>query len=137
MPFPAAWPSSMSETLARLLLTAAAVGVVGAVAYLGRRRERRSASVARLRLDGVQGRVLFFTDSACKRCDVVRHRLESLGAAFREIAYNHEPELQQAIGVTGVPLLVVRDRAGTIVDRVAGVASVGRIRRALPSPDDE
>lgn len=121
----------MSETLARALLTAAALGVVLGVAYLGRRRERRAAAITQLRLDGVQGRMLFFTDAACKRCDLVRDRLESLGATFVEIAYNHEPDLQRAIGVTGVPLLIVRDGAGTIVDRIAGAASVRRIRRAL------
>ncbi len=121
----------MSEPWVRAVVTIAGVGVVLLVAYLGRRRERRDAAGTPLRLDGIQGRVLFFTDAACARCDLVRDRLDSLGAAFAEIAYNHEPDLHLAIGVTGVPLLVVRDGAGAVVDRVAGVASERRIRRAL------
>ena len=121
----------MSDGLVRALAAVVAVGVVLGVGYLGRRRERRAAMATRLRLDGIKERVLFFTDSACKRCDLVRGRLESFGAAFAEISYDHEPELHRMIGVTGVPLLVVRNDAGTIVDRIAGVASVRRLRRAL------
>lgn len=79
--------------------------------------------------------MLLFTDAACRRCDLVRDRLVTLAAGFTEIAFNHEPDLHRAIGVTGVPLLVVRDGSGRIVDRVAGVASVRRIRLALSLAD--
>ena len=115
----------------RVVIVAVAVGIVLGGAWLGRNRQRRHVTRSPLRLDGIEGRVLFFTDVACRRCDLVRDRLETLEAVFSEIAFNHEPDLHRAIGVTGVPLLVVRDGFGTVVDRVAGVASVRRIRRAL------
>lgn len=124
-------PSSMGEWVTPAVLTAVAVGVVLGVAHLGHRRERRNAMTSQLRLDDVEGAVLFFSDVACKRCDLVRDRLESIGADFVEIAFNHEPDLQRAVGVTGVPLLVIRDDTGTIVERIAGVASARRIGRAL------
>lgn len=117
--------------MAPVILTGAAVGVVLGVAYLGHRRQRRTAMTTQLRLDGVEGAVLFFSDVACRRCDLVRDRLESIGVDFVEIAFNHEPELQRAIGVVGVPLLVIRDDSGTIVGRMAGVPSARRIGRAL------
>lgn len=117
--------------LARALIVGVAVGIVIVGAHLGRIRERRRAALTLLDVDGLEGRVLFFTDAACRRCDVVRGRLESIDAVFEEIAFGHEPDLQRSVGVTAVPLLVVRDNSGAIVDRVAGVASVRRIRRAL------
>lgn len=131
MPLAPASPSSMSEWVMPSVLTAAAVGVIFLVARLGHGRERRNATTSQLRLDDVEGSVLFFSDAACRRCDLVRDRLESIGADFVEIAFNHEPDLQRAIGVTGVPLLVIRDEGGTIVGRIAGVASAKRIGRVL------
>lgn len=113
------------------LITLAAVAVVASVAFLGRRRGRRKAEKAPLELDSLVGLVLFFSDVACTRCDLMRRRLEKLEVNFVEIAHNHEPGLLDRIGVTGVPLLVIRDKSGVIVDRVAGAASVWRIRRAL------
>ncbi len=130
-PLAPASPSSMSEWVTPAVLTSAAVGVVLGVAHLGRRRERRDAMTSPLRLDDIEGAVLFFSDVACKRCDLVRARLESVGADFVEVAFNHEPDLQRAVGVTGVPLLVIRDDTGAIVERIAGVASARRIARAL------
>ena len=125
----------MSDPLLRVVIVLVAVGVVLGGAWLGRGRLRRHVKRTPLRLEEVEGRVLFFTDVACRRCDLMRDRLVALAAGFAEIAFNHEPDLHRAIGVTGVPLLVVRDGSGRIVDRVAGVASVRRIRRALSRPD--
>ena len=115
----------------RVALVVVAVGIVLGGAWLGRNHQRRHVTRSPLRLDEVEGRVLFFTDVACRRCDLVRDRLVALNAAFSEIAFNHQPDLHRAIGVTGVPLLVVRDDSGAIAYRIAGVASVRRIRRAL------
>ena len=121
----------MSEWVTSAILTVLAVGVVLGVSYLGHRRERRTAMTSQLRLDDIEGAVVFFSDAACKRCDLVRDRLDSIGADFVEIAFNHEPDLQREVGVTGVPLLVIRDDSGAIVGRIAGVASARRIRRVL------
>lgn len=121
----------MSEVFVKGTLVAGAVLVVAAAAYLGHRRERHAAGSAPLSLHGVGGSVLFFTDAACKRCDVMRDRLLTLGAAFDEIAYDREPEVHSRVGVIGVPLLVVRDNAGRVVDRAAGVVSLRRLARLL------
>ena len=115
----------------RVAIIVVAVGIVLGGAWLGRHHQRRHVTRSPLKLDEVEGRVLFFTDVACRRCDLVRHRLVALNAVFSEIAFNHEPDLHRAIGVTGVPLLVVRDDSGLITHQIAGVASVRRIRRAL------
>ena len=121
----------MSDVAIRLLAAAMAVGVVVGVGIWGRVQERRRSHGADLNLDGIEGSVLFFTDAACLRCGVVRSRLDDLGVDYTEIAYNHEPELQAAIGVIGVPQVVVRSRDGAIVARLVGSISRRRLRRAV------
>jgi thioredoxin-like negative regulator of GroEL len=50
---------------------------------------------------------------------------------FTEVAYDQEPEVHQRVGVTGVPLVVIRDAAGVEVRRFAGVMPKARLAVAL------
>lgn len=119
----------MSEPLARALLVVAVVALALLTGWLGRRIARRRAEDVPLDLTGLGGRVLFFTDSACRRCRVVRGRLDELGAEYTEIRHDQEPETHRRVGVTGVPLIVVRDAES--VTKLAGVVSRRRLARAL------
>lgn len=101
------------------------------VAWWARTAERRRAGRAPLDLQGIDGRVVFFSDATCTRCDIVRVHLESLGAEFVEIAYDRDPETHRRVGVTGVPLLVIRDADGREVRRFAGVMPKARLALAL------
>lgn len=114
----------MDDPVVRLLAAAAIVLVGVAASLLSRRRQRMRTADRSLDVSAFRGRVLLFTDSRCRSCRAARHRLGAAGVAFDEIAHDHEPEMVAAAGVTGVPLLVVRDPAGTIVGRIAG-----RVRR--------
>lgn len=115
----------------RFLAAIGALAIAVAVAFAAHRRERRRAIRARLDLDGVDGRVIFFSDVTCTRCDIVRSHLEALDAEFTEIAYDREPEVHRRVGVTGVPLVVIRDSAGAEVRRFAGVMPKARLAFAL------
>lgn len=116
----------------RLLLIGGALAIAVGLAHLARGRERRRAASAPLNLAGIDGRVVFFSDAVCARCDIVRVHLEALGADFTEIAYDEHPDLHRQVGVTGVPLVVIRDEAGAEVRRFAGVAPKARLAAALP-----
>lgn len=118
-------------TLFRVVIAVAAIGVVVAIAAWGRAHDRRRSAASDLDLSGIDGSVLFFTDSACLRCAVVRDRLDELGVEYSEIAFNHEPELQTAIGVVGVPQIVVRSGDGSIAARLVGSVSSRQLRRAV------
>ena len=121
----------MSDIWIRVLVALAIVAIgLGATAVV-RIRERRRAALAPLDLTGVSGRVLLFTDSACRRCDAARLALESAGVEFREIAYQHEPDLMRRVGVTGVPLIVGRRVDGAEVGRIAGKPGERAIKRLV------
>lgn len=121
----------MSDVVVRLLVATAVVAVGLGAAAGARIRDRRRAALAPLDLSAVEGRLLFFTDSGCRRCAVARTRLDDLAVEYQEIAYQHEPDLMRRVGVTGVPLIVARDAAGTEVARIAGPPSRRALRRLL------
>jgi predicted DsbA family dithiol-disulfide isomerase len=115
----------------RFVALAAAVMVALAVAWWARRRDRRGAIRARLDLTGIEGRVVFFSDATCARCDVVRARLEAIGVPFTEIGYDRDPEVHRQVGVTAVPLVVVRDATGAEERRFAGVVPRARLAAVI------
>lgn len=109
---------------------AALAGALG-VAWWARTAERRRAGRVSLDLEGIEGRVVFFSDANCTRCDIVRAHLESLDAEYVEIAYDRDPETHRRVGVTGVPVVVIRDADGREVRRFAGVMPKSRLAIAL------
>jgi len=119
----------MSEPALRAVLVAAALVVVIGAVVVGRWWQRHRAGRIPLDLSGVEGRVIFFSDTACVRCDAVRDLLTALDSEFTEIA--HGGGRFGEIGVDAVPLLVVRDDDGTVTAQIGGVPSSARLRRAL------
>lgn len=117
--------------MAQLIVVAVAVAVAMLIAVIAHRAERRRATRAPLDLSGIDGSVLFFSDITCTRCDIVRAHLEGLEAEFTEIAYDRDPDLHRRVGVTGVPLVVVRDDGGSEVVRFGGVMSKSRLAAGL------
>lgn len=121
----------MSEGVVRALVVLLVVGGGFAAALAARAIERRRVGSTSLDLAGLTEGVLFFSDSACRRCDIVRDRLDDVDAAYVEIRYDEQPETHRRVGVTGVPLVVIRE--GDEVTRLAGVVSRRRLARAVAS----
>jgi len=121
----------MAESLVRALIGAGVALVAAAIAWMAWRAERRRAVTSALVIDGIDGRILFFSDAACVRCDEARAVLESVGEPFTEVAYDSEPDRLRAAGVKAVPLVVVRRTDGAEVGRIAGKVSTSRLRRLL------
>ncbi len=121
----------MTDLVVRLVIVAATLAVAGGLAYVAHRRTARRMEVAPVDLSGFGGRVLFFSDAACRRCPVVRDLLDELGVDYAEFSYGEHPEGMRAAGITAVPLVVVRDEAGGEVGRIAGRPGVRRLRRLL------
>jgi len=80
--------------------------------------------------EGDRPGIVLFTSTDCSTCKRTISRIHESGLTFREITYDLEPQRFDAWGVTGVPLTVVLDAAGTIVDGMSGVPSIRRMRRA-------
>jgi hypothetical protein len=115
----------------RLLVAVGAIVFALLVAVWAHRGERRRAVRSRLDLEGIDGRIVFFSDVTRTRCDIVRAHLEALEVEFTEVAYDREPEVHRRVGVTGVPLVVIRDADGAEIRRFAGVMPQARLAIAL------
>lgn len=92
---------------------------------------RRRAETARLDLSGIAGRVVFFSDAACRKCPDARKALVAGGVDFEEIRYDDDPARFRATGTPAVPLVVVRASDGAEVGRIAGEVGVRELRRLL------
>lgn len=111
----------------------AAVAVASAlgVAFAANRWVRRRAHRALLDLRGVSGRVVFFSDEACRRCPAARDTLTAIGVGFEEIAYGDDPARFRATGAPAVPLVVVRGADLSEVGRIAGEVRSRELRALL------
>jgi len=108
-----------------------AVASAVAFAYGATRLIRHRAQTARLDLTGIEGRVVFFSDTACRRCPAARDALVSAGVDFEEIRYGDDPARFRATAAPAVPLVVVRDEDGTEVGRIAGEVRARDLRGLL------
>jgi len=107
------------------------VAVALLAAWLAPRWAARRAARVPVDLSGIEGRIVFFSSGSCRRCDTVREQLRALNAPFTEVEYDDDADRFGATGVGAVPFLVGRDERGAVVARLAGAASVRRIRRLL------
>jgi predicted DsbA family dithiol-disulfide isomerase len=121
----------MSEPAIRAIVVAVVVVVALGIAGFTRTRERHRAARSPVDLTGIEGRVVLFSDVACSRCDIVRAHLEGIGAPFTEVAFDADPDAVRRSGVTGVPLVVIRDAAGREVTRFAGVVPKARLAASI------
>ncbi len=126
----------MSDPVWRVLLAVAAVGAAVLVAAGARVRALRRAAVMPIDLSGIPGRVVFFSDVACRKCDEARSLLEDRGVAFEEIAYEREPDRMRAAGAEAVPLIIGRSADGSEVGRIAGRVRPRSLDRLLASISD-
>jgi hypothetical protein len=123
--------ASMSDGAVRALAAVTAAGAALGVGMRARLIERRNAAAAPLDLDGFPGRLLFFTDAGCRRCDQARSLLVTAGVSFVETAFDREPDRLRTAGITAVPLLVGRDGDGHEVGRIAGRLGRRSLNRLL------
>jgi glutaredoxin len=114
-----------------LIFAAVAVASALAVAFAANRWVRRRADRAPIDLGSVSGRVVFFSDEACRRCPAARDTLTATGVDFEEVAYSDDPKRFRATGAPAVPLVVVRGPDGTEVGRIAGEVGSGELRALL------
>jgi glutaredoxin len=121
----------MSEPVVRVLVVAAAVAVAIGVGLGFRLSERRRVTRAPLDLGSLRAAVTLFSDAGCANCDQARAALVAEGVDFEEFRYDHHQDVFTAVGVSGVPLIVVKNEAGDEVGRIAGRTSPRAVRRLL------
>jgi hypothetical protein len=119
----------VAEFLLRVALVAAVVAVAAGIAFLARRRPYHAPiDVAGA---GFAPGLVVFTSTACQRCRLVLAAAKATGAPLREVTFEIEADLQQTLGVTGVPLTLVINEAGEVSAQFAGLVRSRQLRRAL------
>jgi hypothetical protein len=114
-----------------LIFAALSVAMAVAFAFGATRWTRRRAETAVLDLSGIAGRVVFFSDEACRRCPAARDALSAAGVEFEEIRYGDDPQRFRATGAKAVPLVVVRTPDLVEVGRIVGEVRPGELRGLL------
>ncbi len=118
------------STLARLALIAALIVVVVVAARLIANWQRPSHPPIDLGDFGPRPGLVVFTSTDCSNCKEAMAVVGALGVEVREVAWELEPSVQEAVGVEAVPLTAVVDADGTIEALVTGVPRRRQLERA-------
>ncbi len=108
----------------------AVLGTAAAAAYFSRRNTTYHPLVDATGL-GLPSGLVMFTSTDCHRCKDALAVARTMDAPLREVTYELESELQERVGVIGVPLTLVIDESGACVAQFAGQLRRSSVRRAL------
>jgi glutaredoxin len=114
----------------RVIVVVVAILLVIAVARLIGRWQRPSHPALDLGDLGPRPGIVLFTSTDCVNCKRARTVVESLEVPVREVTWELEPKLLEAVGVDAVPLVAVVDGEGRIELLTAGVPRRRPLRRA-------
>jgi len=121
----------MTGEAARLLLVLGVLAIAGLVGFILTRLQRPPHPTLVVQGDGDRPGVVMFTSLECATCKETIALLRSYDIAFREITHELEPQRFEAWRVLAVPLIVILDDGGAVVDAIAGVPSTRRLTGAL------
>ena len=117
--------------ITRLALVIALVVVVVVVVRLIGRWQRPSHPPIDLGDVGPRPGVVVFTSTDCANCRETMALVGSLGVEVREVSWELEPGVQEAVGVEAVPLTAVVDADGSVEALLTGVPRKRALHRAL------
>lgn len=121
----------MSDEVLRLgIVVAVVVAAAGAAWIIGRLRRPPHPDIEVGDVGDRPG-VVVFTSATCPTCGKAIAALEDARVPFREVTYDLESPRFETWGVVAVPLTVVVDREGGIVDVLSGVPRRRRLERSL------
>lgn len=122
----------MSDQLIRLLVVFGVVAVAVLVAVVARKLAKPVHPAITVGDVGDRPGVVLFTSTDCSNCKEAIAVLERVEIPFREVTHDLEPQRFETWGVLAVPLTVVLDGDGNIVDSMTGIPP----RRALIRASD-
>jgi len=123
----------MTQEAARLLIVVGVLAFAGLVAYVIGRFTKPPHPSLTVQPDGDRPGVVLFTSLECTTCKETITLLRSTGVPFREITNELEPQRFEAWRVLAVPLTVVLDGQGSVIEAIAGVPSARKLTGAMRS----
>lgn len=121
----------MTDELFRVLLVGIVLLIAGAVAFGFTKLQRPSHPRVTVGGEGDRPGIVLFTSLNCSTCKKTITQLRGDGIPFREITHELEPQRFEEWGVLAVPLTVVVNRDGHVVDLMTGVPSLQRLQSAV------
>jgi len=121
----------VSDAVLRLLLVVAIVVAAAAVAWVASRFRRPPHPTVTVGDIGDRPGVVVFTSTNCSTCREARGVLEEMRVPFREVTSELEQRRFEEWGVVAVPLIVVIDEGGGVVETYTGIPRRGALRRSI------
>jgi hypothetical protein len=118
-----------------LLVGTAALAVV--TVALGTRRFQRPVH-PQVDIDGLDlpSGLVIFTSTDCATCKEALGVVRRAGVPVREVTWELERRVFERAGIAAVPLVLVVDGEGAVVDQIVGVPRRRRLARAITRLDD-
>lgn len=111
----------MSDQLIRVTIVLGVVAVAVLAAFLARKLAQPIHPRITVGDVGDRPGVVLFTSTDCGNCKEAITVLQSASIPFREVTHDLEPQRFDTWNVLAVPLTVVLDAEGNIVDSLTGV----------------
>lgn len=111
----------MSDQLIRVTIVLGVVAVAVLAAFLARKLAQPIHPRITVGDVGDRPGVVLFTSTDCGNCKEAISVLQSASIPFREVTHDLEPQRFDTWNVLAVPLTVVLDAEGNIVDSLTGV----------------
>lgn len=121
----------MSPQAVRILFVVGAVAVALLIAMVLRRAQRPVHPAVSVGDVGDRPGVVLFTSTDCGNCKKAIALLKSEEIPFREVTHDLEPQRFETWDVVAVPLTVVVDAKGSIVETMSGVPRRKALTRAV------
>jgi len=123
----------VSDQALRIVVVLVVVAAAVAVAFVARRLQRPAHPQVVVGDVGDRPGVVLFTSTDCGNCKEAISVLKNESVSFREITHDLEPQRFEDWAVLAVPLTVVIDSDGGVVDMVSGVPSHRFLTKAMRS----
>lgn len=121
----------MSDQILRVIVVLAVVSVAVLAAFIARKLAKPVHPEVTVGEVGDRPGVVLFTSTDCSNCKEAIATLEGASIPFREVTYDLEPHRFEIWDVLAVPLTVVVDGDGKVVDAFSGVPRPKTLTRAV------
>ncbi len=121
----------MSDQVVRVIVVLAVVAVAILLALVARKLRRPVHPDITVGDVGDRPGVVLFTSTDCNNCKEAIALLEAESVSFREITFELEPQRFELWTVFAVPLTVVLDAGGGVVEIFSGVPRPKTLRKAV------
>lgn len=121
----------MSDQILRIVVVLAVVSVAVLAASIARKLAKPVHPDITVGEVGDRPGVVLFTSTDCSNCKDAIATLEGESIPFREVTYDLEPHRFETWDVLAVPMTVVLDRDGKVVEAISGVPRRRALTRAV------